>query len=254
MLVKGVVKTTRAHDYNIVLQNTDEDLDREEEVIQLLLAEQVEGVLDTPCQKGIATIEELSESGVPFVLMWRYFTELDTDYVIMDDLHGGFIATEYLLKQRHERIAMVNGPLHISSARERFEGYKKALSQHGLELDLSLVVTGALSMDDSYRVARCLLRGSPPSAVFAFSDFVAFGVLRAIREQGLKVPTDVAVAGFDDSPFASCLEAPLTTVGGTTERVARKAAELLVRKLDGAKEAGMKQLRLPVRLVVRATA
>lgn len=254
MLVKGVVKTTQTYDYSIVLQSTDEDYDREEEAIQVLLAEQVDGVLIAPTQKGIETIEELSESGVPFVLMSRYFMELDTDYVIMDDVQGGLLATEYLLKQGHERIAMVNGPLHISSARERLEGYKKALSEQGLEVDASLVVAEVLTMDDGYRAARQLLRGSPPSAIFTFSDFVAFGVMRALRERGLRVPTDVAVVGFDDILFASCLETPLTTVGGSKKTLGCEAAELLIRKLNGVGKGEREQLRLPVQLVLRATA
>lgn len=254
MLVKGIVKATRAHDYSIVLQSTDENYAREEEAIQVLLAERVDGVLLAPTQRGTETIEELDESGIPFVLMSRYFTELDTDYVIMDDLQGGFLATEYLLKQGHERIAMVNGPLYISSARERFEGYKKALSEHGLKVDTSLIVTGALTMNDGYKAARRLLQSSPPSAIFAFSDFVAFGVMRALREQGLKVPKDVAVVGFDDIMFASCLETPLTTVGGRTEMVGYEAAELLIRKLSGKGATELHQIRLPVQLVMRATA
>lgn len=254
MVVKGIVKTARAYDYNIVLLSTDEDYNREKEAIQVLLSERVDGVLIAPTQKGTETIEELVESEVPFVLMSRYFAELDTDYVIMDDLKGGFLATEYLVNQGHNRIAMINGPVHISSARERFEGYKKALSQHGLEVDSSLVVSGALTMEDGYRAARRLLRRSSPSAIFAFSDFVAFGVLRAIREQELRVPGDIAVVGFDDILFASCLETPLTTVDGSKKRLGARAAELLIRKLNKEKSAKLTQVRLPVQLVVRATA
>jgi LacI family transcriptional regulator len=188
IVVKGVVKTARVHDYKIVLQSTDLDYDREMEAIQVILSERVDGVLIAPTQKGTETIEQLVKSEFPFVLMLRYFAELGTDYVIMDDLQGGFLATEHLVKQGHKRIAMVNGPLHISSARERFEGYNKALSEHGLESDPSLVVNGALTMEDGYRATRRLLRRSSPSAIFAVSDSVAFGALRAIRERGLGCP------------------------------------------------------------------
>ncbi len=253
-LVKGAVKMARAYDYNIVLLSTDEDYDREKEAIQVLLSQRVDGVLIAPTQKGTETIEELVKSEVPFLLMSRYFAELETDYVIMDDLQGGFLATEYLLNRGHKRIAMINGPLHISSARERFEGYKKALSQHGLEVDLSLIVSGALTMEDGYRAARRLLQRASLSAIFAFSDFVAFGVLRAIREQGLRVPQDIAVVGFDDILFASCMETPLTTVDGSKERLGKKAVEILVRKLNKEKPAKQVKIRLPVRLIVRATA
>jgi LacI family transcriptional regulator len=254
MVVKGIVKTARAHDYNIVLQGTDEDYDREREAIQVILSERVDGVIIAPTQKGTETIVELGKSEVPFVLVSRYFTDLGTDYVIMDDLQGGFLAAEHLIKQGHRHIAMVNGPLHISSARERFEGYKKALSERGIEFDASRVVSGALTIETGYRLAARLLKRSAPSAIFAFSDFVAFGVLRAIRERGLRVPEDVAVVGFDDILFASCLETPLTTVSGSRRKLGSRAAELLIRKL--AKEGPTKptRIRLPVQLAVRATA
>lgn len=254
MVVKGVVEAARTSDYSIVLQSIDEDYDREEEAIQVVLAERVDGVLITPTQKGKQTIEELKESGVPFVLMSRYFAELDTDCVIMDDFGGGFIATDHLVKQGHKCIAMINGPCHISSAKERFEGYKRALSEHGMEVDNSLVISGALTMEDGYRAAKRLLQRASPSAIFAFSDFVAFRVLQAIRERGLRVPSDVAVTGFDDILFASCLETPLTTVDGSKRRLGKKAAELLIRRLTKGGSAKRTQLRLPVQLVVRATA
>ncbi len=254
MLARGIVKATRAQGYSVLLQSTDEDYQREKEAVEVLLAERVDGVLITPTQRGRETIEALKKSGLPFVLMSRHFSDRSSDYVVMDDHRGGFLATEHLLNLGRKRVAMVNGPLHISSARERFEGYKQALEEHGIVGDLSLVLTGALTMEDGYQAGLQLLTTSAPDAIFAFSDFVAFGVLKALREHAVKVPQEVAVVGFDDVMFASCLETPLTTVGGETEMIGYKAAELLIRKLNGEGVTERSQIRLPVRLVVRATA
>jgi len=253
-LVRGIVKATRAYDYSVILQSTDEEYEREQEAVEVLLADRVDGVLITPTQKGAETIEGLKKSELPFVLMSRYFSDLDTDYVIMDDFQGGFLATEHLLKRGCKRVAMVNGPLHISSARERFEGYKQALAKYGIPFDSSLVVTGALTMENGYEAVLQLVRKATLDGIFAFSDFVAFGVIKALREHGIRVPEDVAVVGFDDVVFASCFEIPLTTVGGDTEMIGYKAAELLIRKLNGGGVTERSHIRLPVRLVVRATA
>ncbi len=250
-LVKEIVKTAWPCGYSVVLQGTDEDYSKEREAVRLALAEQVEGVLLAPTQRGTETVDELKASGIPFVLMSRYFADVETDYVIMDDLRGGFLACQYLIQQGHSRIAVVNGPLHISSAVERYEGHKRGLAAYGVQLDESLVVPGALTMDDGYRAAQRLLRRKAPTAIFAFSDFVAFGVLRALRERGIRVPADVAVVGFDDIPFASCLETPLTTVGGSKETLGREATTLLINRLGGEKEQRTEQIRLPVRLLVR---
>ncbi|HAF70992.1 MAG: Transcriptional regulator, LacI family [Acetothermia bacterium 64_32] len=251
MLVRGIERTARQFDYSVILQGTDEDYDREEEAIEIALAEQVDGILITPTQKGTDTIEELVASGTPFVLMSRYFKELDTDYVVMDDRRGGFLATEHLIQRGHRRIAILNGPLHISSAIERYEGYLQAFKRYGLDPDKALVAEGCLTVEDGYRAALCLLDGPErPTAVFAFSDFVAFGVLRAANELDLRVPDDLAVVGFDDTLFGVCMRPPLTTVGGSPEGLGEQAARLLFDRVDRGQTDPVK-LRLPVRLVQR---
>ena len=254
-LVKGVERAARQHDYSIILQDTDEDYEREKEAIQVMLAERVDGLLITPVQTKTETIEELKEAGLPFVLLGRYFDGLETDYVVTDDVQGGYLATEHLIKLGHKRIAMINGPLHISSAKERFQGYKKALDHYGIELDESMVSTGAITMDDGYRISKSLLsRTNRPTAIFTYSDFVAFGVMRAVREVGLRIPEDVAVVGYDDVGFSSCLEVPLTTVRIPKEKLGSKAMESLISKMSNERElAGFQKVKLPVKLVIRET-
>lgn len=254
MLVRGIERTARQFDYSVILQGTDEDYDREEEAIEIALAEQVDGILITPTQKGTETVEELVTSGTPFVLMSRYFKDLDTDYVVMDDRRGGFLATEHLIQKGHSRIAILNGPLHISSATERYEGYLEAFKHYGLEPDKALVEQGCLTVEDGYRAALRLLEGPVrPTAVFAFSDFVAFGVLRAANELELMVPEDLSVMGFDDTFFGACMRPPLTTVGGNPEALGERAARLLFEELMTTKASKPIQIRLPVRLVQRGS-
>lgn len=216
-----------------------------------MLAEQVDGLLITPVQTGKKTIEELKKSGLPFALLGRHFDDLEADYVVTDDIQGGFLATEHLIKLGHKKIAMVNGPLHISSAKERFRGYKKALDRYRIKLDESLVSVGAITTEDGYKVTESLLNQRPrPTAIFAYSDFVAFGVLRAIREARLSIPEDVAVIGYDDVEFSSCLEIPLTTVRIPKKELGRKAASLLLDKIRG-KVTGKQALLIAVELIYR---
>jgi LacI family transcriptional regulator len=254
MLVRGVERTAREFDYSVILQGTDEDYDREEEAIEIALAEQVEGILITPTQKGTETIAGLSASGTPFVLMSRYFQDLDTHYVVMDDRRGGFLATEHLICQGHRRIAILKGPLHVSSAAERYAGYLEAFERYGLKVDEALVAEGCLTVEDGYREALRLLGGSQrPTAVFAFSDFVAFGVLQAANELAIQVPEELAVVGFDDTLFGPCMRPGLTTVGGGPEELGERAARLLFEELMANKASELIQLRLPVRLVQRGS-
>ena len=251
-VVKGVAQAAREQNWSIILGNADEDYEREEEAVQVMLAEQVEGLLITPCQKERGTIEELQESGIPFVLLGRCFDDLPTDYVMPDEAQGGFLITKHLLELGHTRIAMINAPLYISSAQKRLEGYKRALAQYGVDIDESLITSQALTVEDGYNIAKRLLRRTPlPTAVFAYSDFVAFGVMKAIREAGLSIPHDIAVAGFDDVEFASCLEVPLTTIRAPKEKMGREATKLLLEKIENHHQRVRKEIKLEVKLIVR---
>ena len=252
-LVKGIARAARDLDYSIILQDSDEDYAGEEEAIQVLLAEQVDGILITPVQSQRGTIERLCEAHFPFVLVGRFFPGLQTNYVIPDDYQGGFMATEHLLKQGHRNIAMINGPLHISSARERFEGFSDALKTYGVPVNRSQVVTGALTVEEGLALARSILVQTPrPSGIVCYSDFVAFGVMQAIREVGLSIPEDIAVVGFDDVRMASCLQVSLTTIKSPKEELGKQAVQSLVARLeDNHNNPGTKGIRLDVRLVAR---
>jgi len=252
-LVKGVARAARDLGYSIILQDTDEAYAGEEEAIQVMLSEQVDGLLITPVQSRKETIEKLAAARFPFVLLGRYFDDLETAYVVPNDYQGGFLATEHLLEQGHTQIAMVNGPLHISSARERFQGFKDALNRYGVPLDKSLVKTGALTVDAGRSLARSFFkRESPPTAIVSYSDFVAFGVMQSIREAGFSIPDDVAIVGYDDVQLSSCLKVPLTTIRTPKEKMGRQAMQVLARRLRGDQDAQVpQQQKLDVELVVR---
>ncbi len=249
-VVKGVEEAAREHDLSIILGNTNEDYEKEEKVIQTMLSERVDGLLVTPVQTKNATIIKLEESGMPFVLLGRHFKDLETDYVASDDVQGGFLATERLIKLGHRKIAFINGPLHVSSAKERFQGYKAALERYGLVLKPTLVKNDAITMEDGYRVARLLLsHTSRPTAVFAYSDFVALGVIEAAHECGLAIPDDLSVVGYDDTNFARGLAVPLTTVHIPIDELGKLSIEILREKINGSNVT--RQVRVPVKLVIR---
>lgn len=250
-LVKRLHEAARRYNYSIILQDTDEDYLREVEAVQVMLAEHVDGLVITPVQTDEATIIRFKESRLPFVLLGRHFDDLETDYVTQDDEQGGRLATEHLIKRGHERIAFVGGPLSISCAVGRLRGYEQALNEHGICLNPQFVSTCSVTTEDGYNVGKSLVKSKPrPSAIFAFSDFVSLGVMRAIREEGLEIPEDIAIVGYDDVSFASCLSVPLTTVHIPRKEMAEIAVDILRAKIDGNVD-GAKHVKLPVELVVR---
>lgn len=251
-VVKGMGRAAKELGYSIILQDTSEDYANEEEAIQIMQTEQVDGVLITPVQTDDRSIGMLEESGIPFVLIARYFDGIDTDCVVADDIQGGYLATSHLIAAGHERIAFINGPACNSSAIERFQGYRKALVEHGLRVDDALVTYGALTTEDGCSQAREMLgdrAAARPTALFAFSDFVALGAMKAVREAKLRIPRDIAIVGYDDIDFAVCLEVPLTTIRVPKEEIGETGVRILCKKIQG--EVCHARLKLPVELVVR---
>jgi len=250
-VVKGMGKAAKELGYSIILQDTGENYENEEEAIQIMISEQVDGLLITPVQTEKRTIRILQESNIPFVLVARHFSDADTDYVVADDVQGGYLATTHLIERGHEKIAFINGPSYNSSAIERFQGYKKALAEHDIELNEKLIRNGALTMEDGYTHGKALLMGhdSRPTALFTFSDFVALGAMKAVHEVGLRIPDDIAIVGYDDIAFAFCLEVPLTTVRVLKRQLGEEAISVLEKKIDGQKRHS--HLRIPVELVIR---
>ena len=233
-LMKSISRHARARDYQVLLQDSDESSILESNAIDVLLAERIDGVLICPVQVESASIERLIGSGLPVVLVGRYFQDLDVDFVSPDDTQGGRLAAQHLLDLGHRRIGMINASPWISSARDRQEGFVQAHEAAGVAVDSSLIRSGVVDHLAGYREATTLLQEHPDlTAIVAYSDFVAFGIARAIWEAGLSIPEDISLVGFDDTPLATCLPVPLSTVRTPIEQLGSRSVDVLCRKIEG---------------------
>ena len=254
-IVRGIQDTALTHGYHIVLCNTDEDYDKEIEAIRILRQMQVAGIIINPTQAKEQSMLDLIGSKVPFVLINRYFDEIDTNFVVGNDVAGGYLATEHLLSQGFSEIWNIAGPLRISPARDRLRGYQRALADSGIEYDERLVVSDCIDMNDGYYATGEILdRAEPPIAVCCFSDYVAVGAMDAILEAGLAIPEDVRLVGYDDIEFAPYLRVPLTTIDNPRYTVGETAVNVLVDIIDQSTEAETNHVVLEPKLVIRSSA
>ena len=266
-LVRAIEQVAFQRDYNIILCDTDFQVDRERKYLDLLLRRKVEGILLIPFAKrtdaDLAHILALEKSGVAVVAMQQPLPGSAMPQVAPDNLNAARAMTQHLLALGHRRIAFVHSGLerwHPSMC-ERFEGYQLTLAEAGVSFDESLVVqAGAFeavladgsSGFDAERVKHLLRRPDRPSAIFAPVDVLAIRVMGVIRSLGLRIPEEVAVAGFDDIVMSAYLNPPLTTVRHPATEVGHRAAELLFDRLEGRDRASAPPIeRVPCELVIR---
>jgi len=250
-VVKGIQDVAWSRNYNVILCDSRGRYDRERQSIKMLFQNRVDGLLLRPMEKKLLDIQMLHKQAIPFVLIEGYFSSVNTDSVVSDWVLGGFLATDHLIKKGHKRILYVNGPSYAANAYQRFIGYKSGLRQSGIRFDESLVKATDGTMQYSYQLMKKTLSDKLDfTAVFAFSDYLAAGCIKALKESGLKIPKDVAVVGHDDIEFAAIMEPPLTTVHIPRHQLGKKAAEILLEKISG-NHKGPRTLVIKPELIVR---
>ena len=253
-LIHGAEEECRKRGYRLLIVNTQNDVRREAEQLQMLSRE-VAGLLATPIDdaQNHASYLALLRTRTPLVFVDHYIEGLAAPSVASDNEEGGYLATKHLLDTRRRLIYVVADGEGTSTG-ERLQGYRRALEEAGIAFDPSLIVQtqDRRSRAADYRGFQLLLKereNSVPCGVFAMNEYIARGVYGALREIALRVPEDVAVVGFDDA-FAPFLDPPLSTVRQDLHGVGRCAAGLLFDSLKSGKKTPQ-SIRLKPQLVVR---
>jgi LacI family transcriptional regulator/LacI family repressor for deo operon, udp, cdd, tsx, nupC, and nupG len=250
-VVRGIEDIAYANQYSLLLCNSDEDPAREKLYVNVLQAERVAGIVISPADENSTSCEPLLRNDVPVVAMDRRLCQFDVDTVLVDNVKGAYQATSHLIRLGHRRIGLIGGPSRITTGRERLEGYEKALSEYGLELDQSLIKIGDFKQESGYqRACELLEMDDPPTAIFAANNLMTLGALNAIHEKGLSIPRDVAIVGFDDMPWAPSLDPPLTAVAQPTYELGCTAANLLLQRIAD-KDREIVEMKLEPTLIIR---
>jgi DNA-binding LacI/PurR family transcriptional regulator len=187
------------------------------------------------------------------VFIDRFVEDAQADTVTVQNETGAFAAVSHLVEQGHERVALIGGRDQLSTARERKQGYLRALDAAGISPQPELMRGGDFRHSGGYRAMHELLDlPCPPTAVFVVNNLMALGALQAIHESGKRIPSDIAIVGFDDMLWATSLNPPLTTVSQPAKEIGQMAAELLVGRIKDPNRAP-RQVILQTHLNVRAS-
>ena len=238
-LARGVENVAQERGYMVFVGNSDEDADKERNYLDLMRAESVDGIILPPTAEVEPALEALARAGVPVVCVDRRLPGASLDTVVADNVRGAREAAEHLLRLGHRRIGLIEGRPHLSTRRERLEGYRHALQDAGAPFDRALVRAGDSRQASGYRLARELLEGGGgagpggrPTALLVGNNLMTLGALAAVRELGLRIPDGVAIIGYDDLPWAPAFDPPLTVVRQPAYDMGRRATELLLSRVE----------------------
>lgn len=252
-LLQGATVQAHTADYSITLWLTGNTTDDQNFYHQALNHRLSDGLIVVSAVLDELLMKRLNESGKPYILVGRPPAGHDeANFVDINNVDGAYLLMRHLIERGYKRIGIIPGREGLTSSQDRLEGYRKALSDAGLPFDRKLVApSGHYTEGGGYHSMAYLLT-QDVDAVFCASDVMAGGAIRAITESGLRVPNDVAVAGFDDIPAAKRTNPPLTTVHQPIQQLGAAAAEGLINLLEGRQEAPYHKL-FPVELIVRAS-
>ena len=241
-VARGAEHVAYAQGYNVFLCNTEEDPQRELAVLQSLEEKRVDGIVLCSSRLDDGELRAVIARHPAVVLVNRRLESAGAEdgvgAVMLDDVAGGRMATQHLLKSGHRAIGFLAGPPASRSGRSRADGYRAALTVADLPYNPSWAASCPADVEGGQRVARELLIAHPDlTALFCYNDLVAVGALHACAEMGRRVPDDLAVVGFDDILLAALVTPPLTTCRVPRYDLGGQAMKLLLNQIDGCPEA-----------------
>lgn len=251
-VVRGVEDAAQDAGFNVILCNTDESAAKQEQYLDVLPQKRVDGILLVPVSSGGKLDGWFERQDIPVVILDRRVHASSADVVCGDSEGGAYRLVQHLLSLGHRDIAVLSGPQGVSTAEDRIAGYRRALREAGLELEADHVQYGEFTQESGYDMAQRALALSPcPTALFAGNNFIAVGALRALRDNGLRVPEDISIVAFDDLTPSLQIEPFLTVADQPAYEMGHRAAELLLARLSGRCGEKPQEILLPTKLIVR---
>jgi LacI family transcriptional regulator len=255
LTARGCEDELRAHGLNLLVCNSDEHADKELEICQLLQQQRVDGLIyssncATPMLPNGKTV---IPRDVPAVYIERALDAPRIDGVYIDNEAAGRIAAEFILGMGHRDIAVVTGFANTITTQVRLQALRSALAVHGVDIPATHLIQGDFKLTGGRAAAEAILAlPRLPTAVYAMSDLMAYGLMGRFAEAGLRVPDDISLVGTDDLPLSAAMVPPLTTLAAGLYELGQEAARLLLRRIKKPESPARRSI-MPVHLVERAS-
>lgn len=253
-IIRGISDYLEKKDYSVIVCNSDYNPEKEAGLLMSLVDKRVDGVILCSGISNKAFLEQYRKYQVPLVLLGRTFDSSVSDASITgDNVKGSRKAATYLLRGGNRRIVYVEGNTELSGSRQRLQGYKEALREHGIEFDRKLTLSGEYSIEFGRRAAEELLEKKVEfDAIMTGSDLIAIGVVSGLLDAGKKIPEEIEVMGFDNIELAEVFRPALSTVSKPHYEMAQHLAKQMIRIIEG-EEVGLSHMVVEPTLKLRKT-
>ena len=227
-----IINQLKSRGYNIILSDTMENVDNEVEALNSFVSRNVDGIIAVPVSSSPLYIEQISKM-IPVVLIDRYFENTTLPYVCTDNYYGAYIATEFLISKGYRRLLAIQGVPASMPNKERLRGFRQAVEDHRAEGVQETVSGDSFSVESGYSETFSALTSSDrPDAIFAFSNTILLGAIKAIRELGLVIPDDVALISFDNNRFLDFLDPVITRVEQPISVIGNLVTDNIIRMIE----------------------
>ncbi|MDI6618985.1 MAG: GntR family transcriptional regulator [Clostridiales bacterium] len=248
-IIKGIQTYFKKENYSLIVESSDSNIEKEKKIIDDLVGKGVQGIIlySSNPDANIISIKRMREMMFPLVLIDRYIEEYPINYVCPNNFAGAFSATEYLLKSGHKKIAFVAYEFYLSSEKERFKGYCKAMEDFKVDVNPELLFT---EHDVDFERMLNLIREEQLTAIFAANDRRALELMDLLSRNNIRIPDDVSIIGFDDCENIKYAKISLSTVRQDFIGLGYEAANILLETIKNP-DMEYKVVMLPTKLIIR---
>lgn len=254
-IIRGVEEVANTLNYHVIVSQSYESYENEKKAIKAFLNAQVGGIIASISKTttDFNHLQDVIQGDIPLILFDRTLPQLHTGQVVIDDYHGGYLATIHLLEQGCRKIVHFTSEHNLNIYKERYRGYVDALKEYNILLDENLVLTGSLQLAEGRSHAAYLLQKDITfDAIFSASDYCALGAIQVFKERGINVPEDVAIIGFSNEPFTSYTDPSISTINQFPHVMGTTIANLFFEALNANKKSDVsKKIVIQPELIVR---
>lgn len=257
-VIQGISHIADKHNLNIILCNTEESIEKEVKALKLLKEQRIRGIIIAPTsvedEFNSEYLKTVDQIGIPVVLVDGHVKYSNFSGVFVNNIKGAYEGVDALIKAGHKKIAIITGRMNSDAAQNRLIGYKKAMAMSNIEIDDKYICFGDYSQDLAYKLTKELLNMEErPTAIFVCSNKMTVGCVKALYEEGLKIPEDMAIIGFDRVDILNSLGMNISFIDGPTLELGTTAMEILIENLNNEQDGETKNITLTPKLVLKGS-